>query len=139
MVDTHIYTSSKGGISFRIARIPKRNGQFRQIYIPSKASGRRLRSLLPELENILAGIGGSNWNYAFEKGKNCALNAFQHIGHRYTLSMDIHDFFDNVSDDHIKGIIPKHLVDQCFIQGRPRQGLPTSPLIATIAFVACDK
>lgn len=133
------YASSEGGIEFRIAQIPKRSGQVRQIFVVSKKSRGLLRALLPELQTILASFGGAESNYAFEKGKNCALNAFQHIGRRYTLSMDICDFFDSVSVAHVEGIIPKNIVDQCFIFGSPRQGLPTSPLIATIAFVAYDR
>ncbi len=132
-------SSSEGGYEFRIARIPKRNGKTREIFIPSTAKRHLLRALLPELEHILARCGGAVSNYAFEKGKNCALNAFKHIGHRYTLSMDICDFFNSVTVAHVAEIIPEHIVDQCFVLGSPKQGLPTSPLVATIAFIACDR
>lgn len=118
--------------------MPKGNGKFRDLYIASREDNQELRQLLPELETILANIDKCGANYAFEKGKNCALNAFQHIGYRYTLSLDLENFFDSIGVQHVTGIIPNHIITQCFIDGSPKQGLPTSPLIATIAFVACD-
>jgi len=77
-------------------------------------------------------------NYAFQKGKNCALNAIQHIGYRHTLSFDLKDFFNSVSPAHVLNAIPGWLIKECFVDGAPKQGLPTSPLIATIAFLHYD-
>lgn len=125
-------------MQYRIVRIPKGRGRFREIHIPSPPDMLRLRHLIPRLEEILAENDSSKVNYAFERGKNCALNATQHVGYRYTLSMDLEDFFDSVSEAHVKGIIPDEIVGQCMIGGSPRQGLPTSPLIATLAFLPCD-
>ncbi len=123
---------------YRVSRIPKGNGKFREIYIPSHEYKELLRSFLPQLELILAKFDIHKANYAFQKGRNCALNALQHVGYRYTLTLDIADFFDNVTPKHVAGIVPKKIQDYCFIKGHPRQGLPTSPLIATIAFFRCD-
>ena len=126
-------------ISYRIARVPKGSGSFREIYIASERDNQRLRALLPQLERLLESVDECNVNYAFEKGKNCALKAFKHIGYRYTLSMDLEDFFNNITSQHVVGIIPDVLIEQCFLNGNPKQGLPTSPLIATIAFLPCDR
>lgn len=125
--------------SYRRVRLAKGGGKFREIYIPAANDRMRLRSLLPGLENILSSVDDAHVNYAFEKAKNCALNAFQHIGYQYTLSFDLKDFFDNVSAAHVAGIVPDVIVQSCFIDGAPRQGLPTSPLIATIAFLKADR
>ena len=133
-----LVTNEISQLQYRVARIPKGAGSFREIYIASPDDNRRLRGLLPELEAILASSDTYQANYAFERGKNCALNALQHLGHRYTLSMDLENFFDSVSTAHVTGTIPDRIIDQCFINGSPKQGLPTSPLIATIAFLKCD-
>lgn len=131
--------SASPELKFRIARIPKGGGNFREIYIASPEGNRKLRALLPELESVLANVDECRANYAFEKGKNCALNALQHIGYRYTLSMDLEDYFNSVSAKHITDLIPSHITEQCLVHGHPKQGLPTSPLVATIAFTRCDK
>jgi RNA-directed DNA polymerase len=126
-------------LKYRIARIPKGNGRFREIYIASNGDSLRLRSLLPELNEILLNNDKYKVNYAFQKGKNCALNALQHMGYRYTLSMDLENFFDSVSPKHVTKIIPNRIIKQCFIDGNPKQGLPTSPLISTIALLRTDE
>lgn len=123
---------------FRLARIPKRAGTYRNICIPCASYAKSLRAHLPQLEAILANADSTHSNYAFERGKNCALMALQHTGYRYTLSMDIEDFFDSVRPAHVQGLIPQEILDDCFIEESPKQGLPTSPLIATIAFLGCD-
>lgn len=138
MVFSRATVIAEADTQYRIASIPKGNGKFREIYIASPNYNKRLRDLLPRLESIAASSDLCKANYAFEKGKNCALNALQHIGYRYTLSMDLENFFDSVTPNHVKGLLCDSLLEQCFIDGHPRQGLPTSPLIATIAFFACD-
>jgi RNA-directed DNA polymerase len=126
-------------MEYRVARIPKGSGRFREIYIATEEDNSRLRNLIPELESIFVSLDTCNVSYAFHRGKNCVLNALQHIGYRYTLSMDIENFFDSISYPHVKDLIPRRIVDQCFIDGGPKQGLPTSPIIANIAFLKCDK
>lgn len=123
---------------YRISRIDKGNGKFRQIYIPSEEYKAELRALIPELERILEKLDIHKLNYAFQKGRNCVLNALQHTGYGYTLSMDIEDFFNNIGARHLAGLITSEHMDRCLIDGNPKQGLPTSPLIATIAFLRCD-
>lgn len=125
-------------MQYRTARIPKGRGKFREVIIPSKEDRARLRSLLPELERILDKLDGPSANFAFQRNKNCALKAFQHIGYRYTLSIDLEDFFDSINTEHVSGMIPARILEQCMVDGRARQGLPTSPIISTIAFLPLD-
>ena len=126
-------------MEYRVARIPKGNGKFREIYIPSSRDKIELRALVGKLEEILLRLDSQKRNYAFQRGRNCALNALQHIGYKYTLTMDLEDFFDTISRGHLEGLVPNLILDRCFINGRPRQGLPTSPIISSIAFLRCDK
>jgi len=53
--------------------------------------------------------------------------------------MDLEDFFGCVTPNHVAKIIPESIIQQCFIDGTAKQGLPTSPIIATIAFLPFDK
>lgn len=125
-------------MDYKVVRIPKGKARFREIYIPTPTRKRHLRSLIPFLEEVVRNQDKCGVNYAFQKGKNCALNAFQHIGYRYSLSFDLMDFFDSIKQSHVEKLLPKFIIDECFVNGSPRQGFPTSPLIATIAFYACD-
>lgn len=125
-------------LPYKISRIPKGNGKFRQIYVPSDEYKAELRTLIPGLERILDRLDIRRSNYAFQKGRNCVLNALQHTGYDYTLSMDIEDFFNSIHAGHLTGLITSEHMDRCLIDGNPKQGLPTSPLIATIAFLRCD-
>lgn len=126
-------------MTYKISKIPKGNGKYRTLYIANRSTNETLRSYLPYLEEKLANLDETQANYAFLKNRNCVLNALQHIGFKYTLSFDLEDFFDSVSADHVSGIISSKVITDCFFDGAPRQGLPTSPLIATIAFLECDK
>jgi hypothetical protein len=111
----------------------------RNIYIVNPLKKFKLVKLIPYLEDTLKKVDQTNVNYAFEKGKNCSLGAMNHIGYKYTISFDLVNFFDSVRKNHVDGILNNEVINYCFIDGAPRQGLPTSPLIATIAFLKCDQ
>ena len=72
---------------------------------------------------------------------SCALIAgrLKHIGFKYTLTMDLVNFFDSIKREHVSELIDKSILDLCLIEETPKQGLPTSPLIASIAFLKCDE
>lgn len=135
----HLFPRLFSIMKYRVVRIPKRNGKFRQIYIASEADNCYLRRLIPHLEAILFQHDASQASYAFQKGKNCALHAQQHVGYRYTLFMDLENFFDSISSQHLQKYVPTTLLKHCLIQDHPRQGLPTSPILSEIAFLDCDK
>lgn len=126
-------------IKFHITRIPKGGGKFREIYVASEEDGIALRSLLPELHALHDRCDDTGAAYAFRPNRNCALMALQHIGSRYVLSMDLENFFESITEKHVEGVLEPTLIDYCFIDGRLRQGLPTSPVISNIAFCPFDK
>ena len=125
-------------ISFRISRIPKGRGKFREIYIASKEDHLLLRRLMQQLNEIHDRCDNTGASYAFLRNRNCALMALRHIGHLYTLSLDLENFFESVTTRHVQDVLPHELIDLCFIDGRLRQGLPTSPVISNIAFCPFD-
>jgi hypothetical protein len=126
-------------VKYKILKINKRNGKFRSVYSVNSIYKEKLKELLPFLEQRLYKLNTTNVNYAFEKGKNCVSGALQHIGYKYTLSMDLTNFFDSVKESHVSSLLDKHVINTCFIDGAPRQGLPTSPQISNIAFLKCDQ
>lgn len=125
--------------SYRLINIPKGGGNYRSIYIPNWEYMEQLKSYLPYLENRLKDLDTTKANFAFIRGKNCVAHAYQHLGYKYTLSLDIKDFFDHITREHVKGVVPNEMLLLCFIDGAPRQGLPTSPVISNLAFLNVDK
>jgi hypothetical protein len=125
-------------------KIPKKTkGEFRTIYIPDENTKKELRSLLSSLENNLKAMERNgnipnNVIHGFVSKRSAVTNAIQHIGFNYTLSMDLEDFFDNVKVSHVEGLIPKEIIEKVFVDGSPRQGLPTSPLVCNIAALKID-
>lgn len=127
--------------NYNTREIDKRNGGVRKIYIPSKHDSEQLKKILPSLERIYAEQinNRSSYAYAFVKKRNCALMAAQHIGFQYTLSLDIENFFDSITRRHLTKFIPRTTLDYCLIDGAPRQGLATSPILSNIAFLPIDE
>ena len=124
---------------FNLFYISKKNGKFRRIYSLYRKEKAQLRKLIPYLEKILLKHDVYKVNYAFIRNRNCVEHAMQHIGYKYTISMDLESFFESVNREHVSKYLNTNVMDQCFISGAPQQGLPTSPLIANLAFLDCDK
>lgn len=123
---------------YRIVRISKKNGLFRNIFIPSVSYSEKLDLLLPKLYEILRKTERNRCNFAFEKNRNCALMAYNHVGYKFSLSLDIEDFFDSITEKHLIEYVPHSILNQCLINGAPRQGLKTSPVLSNIAFAPVD-
>lgn len=125
--------------NYRIATIPKGGRGTRKIYIPDEVYKNKLRSFLPALHRIASDLDIHSVCHAFLKGRNCVTNARPHVGFRYSVSLDIEDFFDSIQAESVRGLIPDEIFQYCFIDGAPRQGLPTSPLIANVALSEVDR
>jgi len=135
--------------------IPKGNGKTRVIWVPTaweKAVSRIIQAELEERYAPHACVHG------FVKGRSPVSNAAAHIGDwRFTLSMDIEAFFDNVRVDtagkHLD-ISVQEIAERSvrifrrsfsapeenfeFPGGRAVQGLPCSPIIANLAMDEAD-
>lgn len=118
--------------------IPKRRGEYRVICIPGDELAERLDDYKLYLAQVLQESIRPDVSYGFETGKNCALMALQHIGFRYTLSIDLKNFFDHVTVDKIPTKLPQSLVTDCFVNGRAPQGFSTSPFLANLAAITMD-
>ncbi len=125
-------------VPYNIFYISKRNGKFRRIFSLYKEQKSQLRELIPYLEKILLKHDMHKVSYAFIHNRNCVENAMQHIGYKYTVSMDLENFFESVNRSHVAKYLDEDIMNQCFISGAPQQGLPTSPLVANLALLDCD-
>lgn len=125
-------------LQYEVYRIPKSKRGFRVIYAPNDAYKKLLKSFLPTLDEIAYGLDVNGLSHAFVCNRNCATNASQHIGYNYTITVDLQDFFDCVNLKHLQGKVPDKILDYCLIDGAPRQGLPTSPILANIALSDLD-
>ena len=136
--DSNFFTIEQT-VPFNLFYISKRNGKFRRIFSLYREQKSQLRELIPHLEKVLLQHDVHKVNYAFIRNRNCVENAMQHIGYKYVVSMDLENFFESVNRDHVSKYLNEEIMDQCFISGAPQQGLPTSPIIANLAFLDCDK
>jgi len=126
----------------RKVRIPKRNGSYRTIYVPSRAQRKALRRLLPALEAAAIKLCPAGVVHGFLHGRSPVTNAMQHVGYAVTVCFDLSSFFDTVVPEMVLPKLADPLrmaVEQnCFVDGAARQGLPTSPMVSNIAASAMD-
>ena len=136
--------SPQPDLTYRVRRVPKGHGRFRRIYIAEGALSTYLARLLPTLKHIQDQIDVPGVSFAFTQNRNCAQMALRHVGRQYTLSLDLKDFFDSITKNHILEILesldfPMDLVKYCFVEDRLPQGFRTSPLLSNIAFSTLDR
>lgn len=123
----------------RKIKIPKNNGKIREVYSVDPELKAALRTYLPILDALVEEHDKINVIFGFRNGRNPVLNAFQHIGFEYTLSIDLEDFFGHVRPEHVSHIVSDEIIEKCFFNGYAPQGLPTSPGIANLAFTRADR
>lgn len=119
----------------RKIQIPKGGGRFRLIYMPNFREKRALRAMLKDLERICRKIVPPGVVHGFMPGRSPVTNALFHAGFKFTVSMDLQDFFDSVTPEMMPADVTEFLPgwERLFVDGAARQGLPTSPLVANIA------
>lgn len=121
-----------------IVKIPKGGGRYRTIYVPNPEEKRRLKALVPALNERAAHHDPHRVMHGFMPGRSPVTNAMQHRGYAYSLSFDLENFFDHVTPKQVDAVLgfPFSTHDRyhiCFVHRRARQGLPTSPALANIA------
>ncbi len=122
----------------QIVQISKRNGKYRTIYMPNPEEKRELRGIVGELNKKQKRMCDASVVHGFMPGKSPVTNAMQHIGHAYTMSFDLENFFDTVTLERAQHLSKKEK-EKCFVDGAARQGLPTSPAVANLAATVLDK
>ena len=123
---------------YRIIKLPKGKGAYRTIYAPTKAYNEKLKNFLLDLQQKVHNLDNDFTIHGFMRGRGPVTNAQKHIGYEYTLSLDLKDFFSDVKLEMVAEYLNEEERDLCFIEGIARQGLPTSPLMANLAFIKLD-
>ena len=142
---------------YRVKRIPKRNGSFRELNEPCpwlKASQRRLNLLfMKQLDGQLHECATG-----FRPRRSIADNARQHVGSAWIVNIDVKDFFPSVRSPMVEHAITTLLEDalhypkeraqwlatqltrRCLTyRGRLPAGAPTSPFIGNLVLKPIDE
>lgn len=119
-------------------KIRKRSGGFRTIYAPNREEKQKLQDILHS--HLAKKQNNCDFAHAFRNDRNIVTNAEIHIGKLVSINLDLSNFFDTVTPAMLKGKVSKEILNEtlCFPDGACRQGLPTSPALANIAFEPCD-
>lgn len=135
-VNLFLSNKDKGYTTFRL---PKKNGDFREINAPSKKLKLIQRWIL---NNILYKLDSGSYVYGFMPGKTIYSNAQVHVNHDLVLGIDIKDFFPSIKFGSIYHIfksagysnkIAMALADLCTYHWKLPQGAPTSPMLSNLA------
>ena len=123
-------------LSYRDFLIPKKNGKPRRISAPSKELLKYQHNLMPGLYRYHAKqektLDCENIQHGFIPNRNCVTAATQHIGYRYTIIMDLENFFDSCNLSHF----PKRITRYTHLfhaKGHCAQGFASSPILSAIA------
>lgn len=80
----------------------KRDGTYRQISSPTPALMSVHRWLLA---NVLTALPIHDAAYAYRRGRSIRHAAEQHVGARWLLKMDLHDFFGGIEESRVYGLL----------------------------------
>ena len=131
---------SKDQAPYRILKIAKkgRPGEFRTIYAPRVDQMVILRTMAGKLTTKAQHACPENV-HGFMRHRSPITNAQAHIGHAYSLCFDLENFFESVTPERVQGKLSQEELALVFVDGAARQGLPTSPAVANLAFGGADK
>ena len=136
-------------------KIPKKNGDYREIHAPKddlKLIQKQLSIKLNEIHERYLKKNGIKQviSYGFEKEKGIIKNALVHKHKKYVLNMDISNFFPSFHFGRVQGYFYKSkefnfskemsvvLAQLACYQGRLPQGAPSSPIISNLIFNIVD-
>lgn len=143
----------------QFVKIPKGHGKFRTICVPTPEEKIANRLWIPRLNGLLKLAWltypqNENPIHGFVEGRSPVTNAMVHRGWKFTLTMDLKDFFDTVGFKHVVRYLSHADWDRftadCLFVNKPDigilqpmkcavQGMPASPFIANLAASQMDK
>lgn len=92
---------AKRNFLYKAYKVSKKTGGYRVIYHPSKELKIIQKWLI---QNFFEGKI-SKYSTAYQKGSSIKINAMKHINSRFIFQTDIKNFFESISDEHIRGLI----------------------------------
>lgn len=121
-------------------KIPKKNGDFRQISSPSK----KLKIIQTQLKDILYEIYPVKPStHGFVRERSIITNAVRHLDKKYIFNIDIKDFFGSIHFGRIRNLFKSNpfnfnnsvstiLAQICCFNNALPQGAPTSPILSNM-------
>lgn len=125
----------------KLINIPKKSGGTRLICIQGPHEKHNYRYLGYRLAEFHEkNTPDSNICHGFVEGKSPISNAQQHINKNFTLTVDLKDFFDSVTPEHlIRAGVDTDLANKVCYLGTTKQGLSSSPAAANCAAIPLDR
>lgn len=130
---------------YRVKRIPKRDGGFRELRVPEGLLRMVQRNIL---HHVLDGRTISPYACAYRKGLSLCDNAMPHLRSSQILKLDIRHFYDDILFPSVyRCAFPGELfppaaatllTNLCCYQDRLPQGAPTSPAISNLVMKPFD-
>jgi len=138
----------KTPLDYRIQFIPKKTGGKRRLQIPNKALMQLQKQIDTLLRNNLSNFVHSH-AHAFRENRSIKTNALPHVNQAVVIKLDIKDFFENVSKNHLDAFFKAETdIDEETLSvlyeivlsdyGLP-QGSPTSPFLSNLIFYKIDE
>lgn len=130
---------------YRVYRIPKARGGFREIMEPDADLKSRQRAILRWL--MARRIRPSKHAHGFVRRRSTATNASCHVGKKTVVRIDIKDFFPTISERQVAFALSTEGVSRddarriawmCTVDGQLPQGAPTSPFLSNVVFKGMD-
>ena len=129
---------------YSTARIPKRNGGYRELDIPS-SDLKYIQKWI--MQNILYCMRVSDYAYGFQPKRSIVDNARVHVNKHCIVNLDISDFFPSISFERVFRLFFYYgytkevsfvLAKLCTFRGKLPQGSPASPCISNICCLKLD-
>ena len=131
---------------YRKAKLPKKNGGFRNLSVPDEV----LKSIQKRIaEVLLIHMPVSRYAKAYRFGSSTLRNAKHHVGKQVVLKLDILHFFDSIRYSTVKDkLFPEEIYAEplrilltmlCYHKDALPQGAPSSPAITNIILYEFDE
>lgn len=131
---------------YRLLRIPKQDGSFRELHVPDEALRQTQKAIL---HRVLVCFSPAESATAYHPGASLLQNAAPHVGKKLLLKTDISAFFDSIpytlvrakvfSRPYFSPAAGAMLSALCTLDDLLPQGAPTSPAIANLVMKDFDK
>ena len=138
--------SNNIGKHYHKAKLPKKSGGYRNLFVPDEI----LKDIQRQIsEVLLIHMPVSRYAKAYRFGSSTLRNAKHHVGKQVVLKLDILHFFDSIRYSTVKDkVFPEEIYAEplrilltmlCYHKDALPQGAPSSPAITNIILYEYDE